>query len=132
MRSWEDLFSPPLLNLSEVPISLLAYIGDEVMSLYVKVHFAHLIKPSAIEREVRKRVSKKGQAELLERVKDLLNEEEMSVVKRAMNSKAATRHGNDPLYRRSTGLEALIGYLYIKGDVEKLEKILLLSVRNER
>lgn len=124
MNRREDLFSFPELDLRELPSSLLAYIGDEVMSLCMKLRFIKLLKPSRIEKEVRKRISREGQAAILDEIFPLLTEEEKEVVKRAMNSKIATRHGNDPLYRKSTGLEALIGYLYLKGDEGRIIELL--------
>ncbi len=115
------------IQIIQAPVSLLAYIGDSVMSLYYKLEYIDLMRPSEIEKRVRKIVSRKGQADILDAVWSKLTEEEKSVVKRAMNSKSATRHGNDPLYRKSTGLEALIGYLYLTGKDERLKEILNFS-----
>ncbi len=112
------------IDVVQAPVSLLAYIGDSVMSLYYKLEYIGLMKPSEIEKRVRKIVSRKGQADILDAIWDDLSEDEKSVVKRAMNSKSATRHGNDPLYRKSTGLEALVGYLYLTERYERLKEIL--------
>ncbi len=119
-----EIFQPPDIDLKQVPVSLLAYIGDEVMSFYLKLKFLKLLKPGEVEKKVREYVSKIGQSKLLEKVEKLLTDEEKAIVKRAMNSRSATRHGNDRDYRRSTGFEALIGYLYLKGDTSRLKKIL--------
>ncbi len=116
------------IDIVQAPVSLLAYIGDSVMSLYYKLKYVDLMKPSEIEKMVRKVVSRKGQAGILDVIWNELSEDEKSVVKRAMNSKSATRHGNDPLYRKSTGLEALVGYLYLTGRHERLKEILDQSV----
>ena len=112
------------IDVVQAPVSLLAYIGDSVMSLYYKLEYIDLMKPSEIEKKVRRIVSRKGQAGILDAIWNDLSEDERSVVKREMNSKSATRHGNDPLYRKSTGLEALIGYLYLTGRHERLKEIL--------
>ncbi len=117
------------IQIIQAPVSLLAYIGDSVMSLYYKLEYIDLMRPSEIEKRVRKIVSRKGQANILDAIWNKLTEEEKSVVKRAMNSKSATRHGNDPLYRKSTGLEALVGYLYLTGRDERLKEILNLSAK---
>ena len=117
-------FEVPDVDLNQAPVSLLAYLGDAVMSLYYKTKLSILMKPSRIEPQVRKIVSKEGQAEMLDRLWNDLTDEEMNVVKRAMNSRSAKRHGNDPLYRKSTGLEALIGYLYLSGREDRIKELL--------
>ena len=117
------------VDVIQAPVSLLAYIGDSVMSLYYKLEYICLMKPSEIEKKVKKIVSRKGQAHILDSIWNDLSEDEKSVVKRAMNSRSATRHGNDPLYRKSTGLEALIGYLYLTKRDERLKEILKFSTK---
>ncbi len=117
------MFEPPKVDLRSVPVQLLSYIGDGIMNLHFRMRFADLMNVSKIENVVRKIVSKEGQATILDAIWKDLKEDEISVVKRAMNGRFAKRHGNDPAYRKSTGLEALVGYLYIKGDFERLEWI---------
>ena len=118
------LFQPPDLDPREVSSSLLAYLGDGVVELYFRTKYLSKMKTTVVSEMVRRAVSREGQARLLDSVLPLLDEEEMDVVKRAMNSKVASRHGNDPLYRKSTGLEALVGYLYLKGRYDRIEEIL--------
>ncbi len=118
------IFEEKDVDIHQAPISLFAYIGDAVMSLYYKLKLAHLMKPSRIEKEVRKIISREGQAELLDKIWNVLTEDERALAKRAMNSKSATKHGNDPLYRKSTGLEALVGYLYLAKKDSRLKEIL--------
>ena len=57
---------------------------------------------------------------------DLLTDEEMSVYRRGRNTKSATAAKNAPVgdYRKATGLEALIGYLYLKGDMQRVMDIM--------
>ena len=59
-------------------------------------------------------------------IEELLNEEEMAVFKRGRNAKSATVPKNADVrdYRMATGFEALIGYLYLCGDKERLSFIL--------
>lgn len=119
-----EIFEIPEIDLKELPVTYFAYIGDAVISLYSKLKYINLKKPSEIEKNIKSMVSKSGQSKNLERIMFYLTDEEKAIVKRAMNSKAATRHGNDRDYRNSTGLEALIGYLFLKKDFERLKKIL--------
>jgi len=122
------LFEVPKVDIKRVPIATLAYLGDSVMELFYRVHFLGSYKVGVISSRVKSITSRNGQAKLLERVWEDLSEEERDVVKRAMNSKSAKRYGNDPLYRKSTGFEALIGYLYISGRERRIMDILMTKV----
>ena len=59
-----------------------------------------------------------------------LTEEELAVFKRGRNAKAVTRAKNATMseYRRATGFEALMGYLYLKGDMERMIELIRLGV----
>jgi len=120
----DDIFEISDVDLKEYPITYFAYIGDAVLSLYSKLRYIELKKPSEIEKRIKGMVSRSGQSKKLNKILSILTEDEKAIVKRAMNSKAATRHGNDRDYRNSTGFEALIGYLFLKKDFERLKKIL--------
>ena len=120
----DDIFEISDVDLKEYPITYFAYIGDAVLSLYSKLRYIELKKPSEIEKRIKGMVSRSGQSKNLNKILSILTEDEKAIVKRAMNSKAATRHGNDRDYRNSTGFEALIGYLFLKKDFERLKKIL--------
>ena len=118
------LFRSPNSKIEEMPISTLAYIGDAVIELYFRLAYLKDVNTKTLAARVRKTVSKFGQAELLGRIWEDLTEEEMGVVKRGMNSKSAGRYGNDPLYRKSTGLETLVGFLFLKGRLDRLKELL--------
>ena len=111
-------------DIREVPVSTLAYIGDAVIELYYRLRYLEDLKTSKLAEKVRKRVSRSGQAGLLDSIWNDLSEEEKEIVKRGMNSRSATRYGNDPDYRKSTGIEALIGYLYLNNRIERIDSIL--------
>ncbi|AEH50182.1 Mini-ribonuclease 3 [Pseudothermotoga thermarum] len=109
------------------PISTLAYIGDAVCSLYCRIENVKYVNVSTIHQKVTQQVSRDGQAKGFERILDLLSEDELSVAKRAFNSKAAKRHGNDLFYRKSTAFEAVIGYLYLAGKTERMYYLLKIA-----
>ena len=62
------------------------------------------------------------QSASLERIKEELTEEEMQVFKRGRNANSATmaKHATMSDYRRATGFEALMGYLYLTGRTERI------------
>ena len=67
---------------------------------------------------------------MIEALKDSLTPEEMSAYKRGRNAKAVTRAKNATMadYRKATGFEALMGYLYLKGDMERMIELIHLGV----
>ncbi len=112
-------------NLSPVT---LAFLGDAVYSLYVreKLVLSADLKAGQLQNLTSKQVSAHGQSELLERLIPLFTEEESDVYRRGRNAKKPTKSKNASVaeYNRSTGFEAVIGYLYLTGQYERIEKLL--------
>lgn len=77
-----------------------------------------------------KYVKAKSQAYIMHQIEEILTEEEMAVYKRGRNAKSATVPKNADVrdYRMATGFEALVGYLYLIGDKERLELIFNKSI----
>ena len=107
---------------------VLAYLGDTVYESYIR---EHLIRQN-INRKVNnlhklaKQYSKeKAQATIIHELEDELTEEEMKIFKRGRNQKSHTAPKNADIidYKYATGFEALIGYLYLIEDKERLEYI---------
>ena len=102
----------------------LAYIGDDVYDLIIrtivlelgngKVKNFHKITSSVVKAE--------SQAKLAGEILELLTEKELAVYHRGRNAKSATSAKNASIidYRVATGLEALMGYLYLCHDMERL------------
>ena len=109
------------------PLSL-AFVGDAVYTLYArsKVIQHSDAKNGALHTEATKLVKASGQAEMADAILDLLNEEEMGVYKRARNSKTHSVAKNASIgdYKKATGFEALVGFLYLTGQQERLKFLL--------
>ena len=113
----------------------LAYVGDSVMDLIVRtelvssgnepVHVLHR-KASAI-------VNAANQSRMAGALEPLFTEEEAAVYRRGRNAKAATHAKNASIqdYRRATGLEAVFGYLYLKGDYARLMELYRAAEKTE-
>ena len=110
----------------------LAYIGDAIFELVVRTVLVERKNTQAekLHKAATKIVKAETQALLIEAVKEELTEEELAVYKRGRNAKAVTRAKNATMseYRRATGFEALMGYLYLKGDMERMIKLIHLGV----
>jgi len=107
---------------------VLAYIGDAVYSLYTREKLALLkdAKVSEIHRMANEEVRATAQAEFAEKILPVLTEEETDIYRRARNAKKGTRAKSATVaeYNKSTGLEALLGFLYVTGEHERLNFLL--------
>ena len=101
----------------------LAYIGDAVYELIVRSFLAESenAQVSKLTREAAQLVNAGTQARLIEIVQDLLTEEESAVYRRGRNSNIISKAKNASAtdYRKATGCEALIGYLYFTGNCSR-------------
>ncbi|MDE7158676.1 MAG: hypothetical protein K2N74_03790 [Clostridiales bacterium] len=122
------------MNFQNVPIDcdrakqmnpvVLAFVGDAVYTLYVRQQLAltSRCKTGELNRRASEAVSAHGQSGTLERVLPLLTEEEVGIYRRGRNAKKPTKSKNASVgeYVRSTGFEAVVGYLYLTGQQERI------------
>jgi len=103
---------------------VLAYIGDGVYELVIRSLLVGRGNAQAnrLHKEASTLVNAGAQSASLERIKEELTEEEMQVFKRGRNANSATmaKHATMSDYRRATGFEALMGYLYLTGRMERI------------
>lgn len=110
----------------------LAHIGDAVFEVLVRLTVLTdgNMPVNKLHKKARDIVNAKAQAEMYYRIKDALTEEEEGVFRRGRNSKSFTVPKNADLmdYRHATGLEALFGYLYLKGEKERTVELFKLGM----
>ncbi len=122
-------------NISEVntmsPLTW-AYIGDSVYELYIRQYLVNTtkVKPHKLHVEGIKYVKAGAQANILEKIGPKLTEREQEIVKRGRNAENHHLPKNATVqeYMYSTGFEALIGYLYLTKQDERLKEILELCI----
>jgi len=114
----------------------LAFVGDAVYELYIRNHVFDLVKNSRADQMHRasvKYVKACAQCENIKRIikEEVLSDEELALVKRARNHKVATKAKNASMveYKWATAFEALLGYLYLSGQEDRLNEIMELSIR---
>ena len=115
-------------DLREVPVSVLAYIGDAVYELYVRMHSCRdcLGKSGQLHRRSASKVKAQAQAQAGQKLLPLLGEDELSIYRRGRNSQPSSRsrHADPADYQMATGLEALIGYLALRNDDQRLDDLM--------
>ena len=123
-------FSYELPKLNSSPNELsplnLAYLGDAVFELYVRSHLISSRESvNKLHKKAKDSVSAEAQAKMYSLILGILTDEEFAVIKRGRNAKSVTVAKNASIsdYRHATGLEALFGYLFLKGEHERLSEL---------
>jgi len=105
-----------------------AYIGDAVYELYIREHLIRTtnLKPHRLHIETIKYVKASAQAKILQELQEVLTEEEKEIVKRGRNTEthSAPKNADMKDYMYATAFEALIGYLHVTEQKERLDEIL--------
>lgn len=124
-----DYFAPKLSpqELQAISAIGLAHMGDAVYELLVRTWLC--VHGKATGKELHRAtialVCAQKQAELAQRVLPQLTEEELAVYKRGRNANvhAMPRSATPAQYHAATGLECLMGWLYLRGDKERAEQL---------
>ena len=120
----KEKFSLPRVDIQTYSPLTLAYIGDAAYELVVRTFLVDQgnSRPDKLHRKASSMVKAAAQAAMAEALKDSLTEEELSVYRRGRNAKSPTMAKNASMsdYRKATGFEALMGYLYLKGEQKRL------------
>lgn len=110
----------------------LAYLGDAVYEIIIRTLVVEERpgKVKSLHRHSSRLVNAGAQAKLLDAVLDSLSSEELAVYKRGRNTKPHSVAKNADIhdYRTATGFEALIGYLYLNGEMERCLQLIRLGL----
>lgn len=118
------------MNVNEINVLVLAYLGDTIYENYVRNFLVKKNIPyvNELQREAVKYVSAKSQAEFVKNMIscNFLTEDEINIIKRARNYKSSSHPKNCDIvtYKYATGLEALIGYLSLTENDNRIDKIM--------
>ena len=115
-------------NLQNLNTEALAYMGDAVYEKYIRemLLLRGFAKANNLHKAATRYVKAHAQAQVIRELFDELTEKEQSLVKRARNHRYSSKAKNaDPItYKWATGFEALIGYLYLADEDERLKHIM--------
>ncbi len=118
------------MNISEINIGVLAYLGDTIYENYVRRFLINqnVSKVNDLQKAAVKYVSAVSQAKFLNNMLDsnFFTEEEINVIKRSRNYKSKSHPKNCDIitYKYATALEALIGYLSLSDREERIKEIM--------
>lgn len=113
----------------------LAYIGDAIYELVIRTILVEKgnTQVNKLNQRANRLVKASAQSEMIEKLKPHLTEEEMAVFKRGRNAKSYTMAKNATMsdYRCATGFEALMGYLYLTEQWERMLELIKLGMTEE-
>lgn len=111
----------------------LAYIGDGIFDIVIRsvVVGKGNTKASQLHKHTSSIVKAHTQAVMIEALEPHLTKEEADIYRRGRNAKSPTMAKNATMadYRKATGLEALMGYLYLSDDFERVVELIKLGVQ---
>ena len=122
------------LNPREINTTALAFLGDAVYEIYARKYVMDSGQQNAdrLHKAAIKYVCAAGQANAVKSLMaDFLSEEEVGLIKRARNRKTASkaRSADAVTYKLATAFEALMGFLYLDGQAQRLEEVVLEALK---
>lgn len=130
MKTLENIFKTNYSKIDARQLNplVLAFVGDSFFSFYVKTEKMNLEKSkvNGLNSSTAKVVNARSQMEFMFKIMDELTDEENDIVHRARNANIHSKAKNFSIeeYRYATAFEALVGYLYLIKDYERLEYFL--------
>lgn len=127
-KAIKNTFHTPDINPNQYSPLTLAYMGDCAYEIVIRTLLVH--QGNTHVDRLNKRASNLAkavtQSQIIGAVSERLTEEEMAIYKRGRNAKSYTSAKNASIndYRRATGFEALIGWLYLKGEYDRMTEII--------
>ena len=118
------------MNVNEINVITLAYLGDAIYEVYVREYLIKtgIAKVEELQKNAIEYVSANSQSKILSYLIDnnILSNREIEIVKRGRNYKRDSHPKNTDIvtYKKATGLETLIGYLYFNKEIDRLNEII--------
>lgn len=123
------------IDLQTVSMQTLAFIGDAVYNVYIRSYLASKYKEKSgkLHKYSIKYVSARAQSKTIDSLLEILSEEEIEVYKRGRNTNINTVSKNVDVveYKKATGFEALIGYLFVSERKDRLDYIIKKCIEQE-
>lgn len=118
------------MSMNEINVLVLAYLGDTIYEDYIRKYLINkgISNVNDLQKSALTFVSAKGQASFLKEMleKEFFTEEELSVIRRARNNKSKSHPKNCDIitYKHATALEAIIGYLELSNNKNRIDEIM--------
>ena len=123
----------PVEDPRQIPALNLAYVGDTVYDLYIRAYLIHTHPETVHNLHLlsAQMVCAQGQAQAFFALEPMLTEEELAIYRRGRNAHSGTvpKNANVTDYRVATGLETLLGHLWVLGREERVDELMAVALR---
>ena len=131
----KEQFHLPDVDIKSYSPLALAYIGDSIFALIIRTIVVGKgnTKASQLHKRTSQVVKASAQSQMVEKLLPLMTPEEETIYKRGRNAKSPTMAKNATMaeYRRATGLEALMGFLYLDNQFERIVELIQTAMNEE-
>lgn len=129
----KEQFELPDVDIRTYSPLVLAYIGDGIYELIIRTILVDKgnRQANALHKKASSFVKASAQSAMILALQEELSEEELKVYKRGRNAKTVSmaKHATMHDYRHATGFEALMGYLYLTGQMERMIDLVKLGMK---
>ena len=131
----KEQFHLPDVDIKSYSPLALAYIGDSIFDLIIRTIVVGKgnTKASQLHKRTSQVVKASAQSQMVEKLLPLMTPEEETIYKRGRNAKSPTMAKNATMaeYRRATGVEALMGFLYLDNQFERIVELIQTAMNEE-
>lgn len=132
-KSLEEILKIHIDSPTQLSPLVLAYIGDSIYDLVIKTYLLETkgnMPVNKLNHYASHLLKAVTQSAMMEQIEPTLSKEEEAVYKRGRNAKSYTCAKNASVaeYRKATGFEALLGWLYLKGEFDRMMEIIKMGV----
>lgn len=132
-KSLEEIFKIHMDSPAQLSPLVLAYIGDSIYDLVIKTYLLETkgnMPVNKLNHYASHLLKAVTQSAMMEQIESILSKEEEAVYKRGRNAKSYTCAKNASVaeYRKATGFEALLGWLYLKSEFDRMMEIIKMGV----
>ena len=132
LKNFKELFELENTDIRTYSPLTLAYIGDAIYELVIRTILVEKgnTQVNKLHQRASKLVKASAQSAIIEKLKPYFTDEEMGVFKRGRNAKSFTMAKNASMsdYRRATGFEALMGYLYLTEQWDRMLELIKIGI----
>ena len=132
LKNFKELFELENTDIRTYSPLTLAYIGDAIYELVIRTILVEKgnTQVNKLHQRASKLVKASAQSAIIEKLKPYLTDEEMGVFKRGRNAKSFTMAKNASMsdYRRATGFEALMGFLYLTEQWDRMLELIKIGI----
>lgn len=134
-KSLEEIFKIHIDSPAQLSPLVLAYIGDSIYDLVIKTHLLETkgnMPVNKLNHYASHLLKAVTQSAMMIQIEPILSKEEEAVYKRGRNAKSYTCAKNASVaeYRKATGFEALLGWLYLKGEFDRMMEVIKIGIES--